>query len=509
MKHSFTLKSFTLVFLLIITIRNSFAQTTINGMVRTRTEYRNGQGTLPEVGRTPSVFTSQRTRLNFGHNTDRFRLFTTIQDVRVWGQDGSTISNADGNKLFLHEAWGEIIFNDTVRLKNIKNLSLKIGRQEIAYDDEKLLGALGWLQQGRRHDAAVLKFAHKTWIVDIGAAFNQDREKKNAGNLYQGIPLAQLGSDSVNYAAAAGSNAIGRMYKTMNYLYLAKEFGFTKVTYLFFRDGFQKHGSATIGSLKKGENERYTTGLSVYGTLMRKHKIDAQAFYQGHQDKDGNTMDAWMFSLNTQFGIGRKFTTGPGYDYLSGNNTTKTTTVNNRFDPLYGTPHKFWGYMDYFYVADPYGLNGNPVLSPGLQNLYLKSKYRLRDNLVLNIDAHGFWAANKVANLATVADKNDGLNKYLGTEIDLVVNFNLSKAVLVEGGYSVMMGTHTLDQLKRPGRPSAPAAVNQRNNGDWAYLMITIRPDFLGGINTAIADLTKSAKTMQTDINTIKETLNK
>jgi hypothetical protein len=36
----------------------------------------------------------------------------SIQDVRVWGQDASTISNADGNKLMLHEGWADLtLFN--------------------------------------------------------------------------------------------------------------------------------------------------------------------------------------------------------------------------------------------------------------------------------------------------------------------------------------------------------------------------------------------------------------
>ena len=41
------------------------------------------------------------------------------------------------NGLMLHEAWTEIILNDTV--SKIQNISLKIGRQEIAYDDQKVI----------------------------------------------------------------------------------------------------------------------------------------------------------------------------------------------------------------------------------------------------------------------------------------------------------------------------------------------------------------------------------
>lgn len=207
---------FNVLLLILFIPAGSYAQLSLTGQVRTRTEFRDGQGTLPELHVKPSVFTSQRTRIGIGYSVDRFRFYTAIQDIRVWGMDPSTINNMDGNRLYLHEGWGEIIFNDTSFLRSFKNLSLKIGRQEIAYDDQRMLGALDWLQQGRRHDAAILKFAKGSFAADAGFAFNQNREKKNAGTLYVGTPYpGQLGADSASVSAPAGSNGIGVMYKSM------------------------------------------------------------------------------------------------------------------------------------------------------------------------------------------------------------------------------------------------------------------------------------------------------
>jgi hypothetical protein len=473
MNRNYSLKTF-LIFAVFFTSQQLHAQFTLTGQLRTRTEYRDGQGTLPLPGVTPSFFTSQRTRLSAGFTSERFRVLTTIQDIRVWGMDGSTISNTDGNKLFLHEGWGEIIFNDST-WKDHK-LSLKIGRQEIVYDDSKLLGNLDWLQQGRRHDAAVFKYLKGTLQIDAGVAFNQDREKKNAGNLYVGVPLPQAGNDSVAISAAPGTNAIGRNYKSMQYVYAAKDIGLTKVTLLFFKDDFQKLKNPA-GLLNSPANEtkglysRMTSGINIFATLLRKHKLDISAFYQGNQDKVGKTMDGYMFSVYPQFALGRKLTVGPGVDYLSGNNTNQSTAVNNRFDPLYGTPHKFWGFMDYFYVADAYGLGGNNNLSPGLLNYYLKTRYKMRDNFTATLDIHEFFAANEVANTAT-PENTDKLNRRLGTEIDLVLQYALTKQIIIEGGYSVMLGTNTLKALKTSN-------TNARETGHWAYLMISIRPDFL------------------------------
>ena len=138
------------------------AQLTLTGQLRTRTEFRDGQGSpLPEDAK-PAFFTSQRTRLSLNYSTYRIKFGLTAQDVRVWGQDVSTINRTttqDNNALMLHEAWAEILLTDTV-LKN-KTLSLKLGRQELAYDDERLIGKLDWLQQARRHDAALFKYETK------------------------------------------------------------------------------------------------------------------------------------------------------------------------------------------------------------------------------------------------------------------------------------------------------------------------------------------------------------
>lgn len=283
------------------------------------------------------------------------------------------------------------------------------------------------------------------------------------------------------------------MYKSMQFIHVSKEIGFSKATFLLFKDDFQK--PAAGGKFTKGTNSRVTVGGNIFGTLMRKHKIDGSFFYQGNKDKLGNKMDAYMASLSTLFAIDRKLSLGLGGDFLSGNNTTKSGEVNRRFDPLYGTPHKFWGYMDYFYVADVYGVQGNVTKNPGLIDLYLRSKYKLKDNLLLSLDVHEFYAGNKVADETAPGRTLDGR---LGTEFDFILNYNFTKQIGIEAGYSLMLGTNTLDRLKRGGNQGAIAAtanapyINKRNNGNWAYLMITIRPDLLGQINDKLASLVKS-----------------
>jgi len=447
-----------------ITIFGSYeakAQFTFTGQLRDRVEMRAGQGTLQQEGDKAALFTSQRTRLNAGYSGYRFKIFTAIQDVRVWGQDASSINRTTteaNNGILLHEAWAEIFLNDTI--STIQNLSLKAGRQEISYDDQKVLGSLDWLQQGRRHDAIVFKFANKGWIADVGAAFNQNKEN-NTGTIYNGT----------NPAYGAGTNGIGTLYKSFQYAYVGRKFFFGDLSFLFFKDDFNKYtlvaaGTPPVTTKVNGTGvwSRNTTGIYFNTNVTRKLNLMGSYYYQGGKNKDGRSLNANLLSITSTLQVGRKLFIGPGVDFLSGDDGTKTVTADskdNRFDPLYGTPHKFWGSMDYFYAANGFG-------KQGLLDYFFKIKYNAQDNLSVALDIHGFESANTLSN-----GSGGKLNSYLGTELDVLIKYNLTKIVNIEAGYSFMKATNSM----------ASAAVKNVANADlnpqFAYVMLNIKPNFL------------------------------
>jgi hypothetical protein len=424
------------------------AQLTVTGQLRERTEARGGFGTLLQDGKKGALFNSQRARVNVGYAGYRYKIFMTLQDVRVWGQDASTINRvtSDANDgLLLHEAWADISLVDTT--STIQNLSLKIGRQEISYDDQKVLGSLDWLQQARRHDAIVLKYANKGWTADFGAAFNQ-RTEQSSGTLFNGQPGTY----------PAGTNAIGHAYKSFQYAYVGKKFYFGELSFLFFKDDFSKFtGTVAAPTIIDGVNARTTTGFYYNVNPTRKLNLNGSVYYQGGHDKFGKTISARLGSLTATYQVNRKLFLGAGADYLSGNDGTKTATQNNQFDPLYGTPHKFWGYMDYFYVASPFG-------AQGLLNYYAKAKYLASDKTTFFLDVHGFESAAKLAG---------GLDNYLGTEVDFKVNYKFTKLINIEGGYSVMAAKETMASA------SVKNVVNPKLTAQWAYVMLNITPNFL------------------------------
>ncbi|GIZ09796.1 alginate export family protein [Flavobacterium sp. UMI-01] len=438
--------------------QKSQAQLTATGQIRERAEVRDGQGTLSKDGQKAGLFNSQRTRLNVGYTAYRFKFFTSIQDVRVFGQDASSINKitTDANDgIMLNEAWVDVSLKDT--LNKSYTMSLKIGRQDISYDDQKVIGGLDWLQQGRRHDAIIFKYANKGWLFDAGLAFNQNKEQ-NVGTVYNGVPTGY----------GAGTNGIGTMYKSFQYTYLAKKFFFGDISFLFFKDDFNRYtnvasGTPPVTSKVYGEGvwSRNTTGLYFNVMPTRKLNLTGSAYYQGGHDKDGNSISAKMGSITATYQVSRKLFVGPGIDFLSGNDGTKTATQNNRFDPLYGTPHKFWGYMDYFYAANGFG-------NQGLLNYFFKVKYNAKDKLSFLVDVHGFEAGNKLSN-----GSGGTLNSYLGTEVDLTMRYNVTKIINLEVGYAVMKATNSM----------ASAAVKNVTNANltpqFAYVMLNIKPDFL------------------------------
>jgi len=489
---------------------NSAAQFSLQGQLRTRTEYRDGYGTLNPMGTKAAVFTSQRTRLTFGYKWDRLNFNFSVQDVRVWGQDASTINNADGNRLMVHEAWAEVtlmnVADTTIKTKGIDNLSFKIGRQALIYDDVRLLGDLDWLQQARRHDAILVKAMHHGWQVDLGAGFNQNSDVAGVTGTYYTagnvppyvtnslgalvatpaglIPLSANGTMGAKSSLAGtpvlannvSTNGMNQQYKSMQMAYISRKFGQTKFAGLFFKDDFSKYRLDSVGGASsgyvfgrrydvKGVNSRITYGLMINGTIGNasglKKAWQVGAYFQSGKDRDGKDLKTshYTASLTMQKG---KFSFGPGYDYLSGNDPSTPATENHRFDPLYGTPHKHWGYMDFYYVA-----TGSPV--GGLQDAYFKVKYQ--SNLFfVSLDAHNFRLAKNVTN-SLDPDKNN-IDKNLGYEFDFIANYSLNKFTTLELGLSYMKANNSTEYIKRTTMDQA------RHDAQWAYLMINIRPDF-------------------------------
>ncbi|GAB3318983.1 hypothetical protein GCM10027299_11140 [Larkinella ripae] len=483
------------------------AQVSLVGQLRTRTELRDGYGNLAPKNSRPAAFTSQRTRLTVGYKGSRVHFHGTVQDVRVWGQDASTINAADGNRLMVHEAWADLTLinraDSTLKFSPIERLSLKIGRQELVYDDVRLLGNLDWLQQGRRFDAALLKAQHHGWALDLGVGFNQNTDAfgvVGTGYTPANAPISALSTLNVALpipggflptagkggapvvASAVSTNGQNQQFKAFQMAYLTRKFNGTKVSALIFKDDFAKYRIDSLGSVATGYvygrrydvsglNSRLTYGLMLTGQReisgSKTGQLLWQAFGYGQRgrDRDGlRIRNAYHYGAHVTFQKGLLSVT-PGYEVLSGTNAAHAKPgETGRFDPLYGTPHKHWGYLDYFYVG-----TGSPV--GGLKDAFLKFKYAGK-RLTTALDVHYFALAATTYNKMPDAPAGAKLDSRLGIEYDFTATYSLNKFTTIEAGYALMNGTNTLEYTKQ-------GTMNQKARlGTWAYLMINIRPDF-------------------------------
>jgi len=407
---------------------NVNAQLNIDAELRPRAEYRHGFRTLFTEGTDPTVFVSQRTQLNTKYTTEKLKIGVSLQDVRVWG-DVPTLNTEDNAGFNLHEAWAELAFNPS--------LSLKAGRQEINLDDQRIFGSVNWVQQARSHDAAILKYKKGTFKLDFAVAYNQDKYE----------PSNSIYGDE--------NAAVANNYKTMQYVWMHKDWSKLKASFLLLNNGMQH-----IDTVDPDNNETRFSQMAGTHLKYNKNKINlvSNLYYQFGKDKANNTLSAYLLNLEAHYKFTNKVKSGLGVELISGNeNGAPSNGDNNAFTPLYGTNHKFNGLMDYFYV-------GNHGSNVGLLDIYLKTKLTLNEKSNLYVGVHNFSAAAERTNV----------NKQLGNEIDLVFAHKLQKFVTLKAGYSHLLPSKGMETLK--GNTSGAT-----NNIGW--VMLVIKPTLFSSTN--------------------------
>ncbi len=382
--------------------------------IRPRLENQHGFKTLLPTDADGATFISQRSRLNFKYKHEKIKFGLTLQNVRVWGDVG-TLSSDDRATSF-HEAWAEALLSDKV--------SLKMGRQEIVYDDHRIFGNVGWAQQARSHDAFLFKFSPKdNQKLDIGLALNAD---------------GQGGIDAL-YSNAAG-------YKTFQYAWYHGKFEKVGVSFLLLNTGIEylDNGDQTLDYMQTfGPRITYKSG---------KFSANAAAYGQTGKVRDVDVSSSY-FTGNIGFKVTDNFSVGAGMEYLSGKDSNDEEADFKSFAPLFGTNHKFNGWMDYFYV-------GNHGGSVGLTDINATLAYK-KDKFSAKLIPHFFSTAADLYDGSTKMDSN------LGTEVDLTLGYKIANNITLSGGFSMMFATETMEVLK---------GGDKDETNSWGWIMFTFKP---------------------------------
>lgn len=416
------LKIIIVLMLLSIIAIKSFSQENyfkMSAQYRARTELRNGYRTLVTDSSKTAFFTGQRARLIFDYKNDNIQFFSSIQDVRTWGDEEQ---KKDLAGLQVNELWMQVNLN--------QGFALKMGRQELVYDDHRLLGNLDWANLTISHDALLLKYTddRNKFKWHLGGAFNQ-----------------------------VGEPVFGTTYALKNY----KALGFSWV-----KKEFAKGHSISGIAIVNGMNSTITTNTKMKATYtfgplynynFKGWKGILGAYFQGGKTESNLTQNAFMVNAFVEKKMKRN-SIGLGADYLSGNKDNTSATASNSFSTLYATNHKFYGYMDYFLNIP------TDTKQRGLMDLYARIGYTPSNTVNLTVDIHHFSLAN---------ENNLGVNKIkktLGTEADVLIDYKPSTIIQLQFGYSLLFATKNMEYIK---------GGNANDLNTWAYLMLKVSPTLL------------------------------
>lgn len=341
----------------------------------------------------------------------------------VWGQGSGSLN--------LAEAW--------VHMKSDKGFFAKVGRQRLAYDDERILGYDDWTMTAPTHDVLKLGYEGHHHKVHALFAYNQNADNPDSGITYYANGLQPHKS----------MQTLWYHYDTPKSLY--------GISLLFMNIGMQN-----------GDQEHpliyYQQLVGTYMSLKPKHwSLEGAFYYQMGKQEDGITLDAFMGSAKAKFTPSDTYSVYAGYDYLSGDKYFAVPPGGQigmvhhdkirGFNPIYGSHHDFYGSMVFFYLNNYVG-----NFTPGLQNVYIGGTVNPLKSMSIEAAYH-YYA------IATDLDYVD--TKGLGHGFDISATYSLSNIAKLSTGYSYMLGTETMEVLQH---------WSENRKMHWAWLMLTVTP---------------------------------
>ncbi|MFH1807119.1 MAG: alginate export family protein [Pseudomonadota bacterium] len=360
------------------------------------------------------VFGSQRARLGLGmHYQDWLTGFVQVQDARLAGFGNDAVGYSGNTDL--HQAWAE------VKIPSL-SLALKLGRQQLMFGDQRLVGALEWANQGRVFEAARLTWKHGLGSLDAFSAVFTPGKK---GNLLDATHFSGL------YSALA---FLDGTLVCDQYLLTLVDTGLALPAGTLLDPGASEAQTALRRQIfTLGTRARYAgfgVNAGVEGALqLGSLNADAQVgqfAYALHGDA------AYTLALPTSPSLGLEVNVATGDD-------TGTAKQSERFINLFPTNHGFYGFMDLASWSN--ALNG--ALHAKL-TLWSGVQVGLSYWLLARATADDGWTNAGGATL--LAANNDQPGEHadellLGHELDATVSFKVNAYLTWQTGLSTFLPT--------------------------------------------------------------------
>lgn len=416
---------------LLLPATSAFAQElTADLQMLTQGEIRNGGVTAPNNDNPDlqdrSNYIVGRARMNIGFTMGGLQISVAPQYTGIWGQRGF-------GSFHLFEAWTKytLPFGAFVQL----------GRQALSYDDQRIIGPNDWAMAAVSHDVLKLGYEGHGHKVHALLAYNQNPENVDGGTVY--VDGAQP-------------------YKVMQTLW-----------YHYDVPGIGLGASLLLMNLGVQADETAADRGLLYQQMLGTHlsyqpewgNFTASYYHQLGKNNQDVPIDAWMAAAKAVVRPSKPLSLTAGYDYLSGDPYFAVPGEGHMglifrdkirgFSSLYGSHHKFYGMMEFFYVNAYF-----EGFSPGLQNAYIGGAYTFAEKVSLSGTYHYMATATKL----------EGLGKTLGHCLELSADWQITKDISLSAGFSYMKGTETMVRLKREKDGSALT---------WAWLTLVANPRIL------------------------------
>ncbi len=424
-------------------IKPTFPSLQFSGQIRYRGEL---DGRFFDAAAKPLFANLLRTQIGIRASLNEdITVFAQVQDSRNFGeeQDGSWRGTLDGraDNLDIRQAWLEW------RNFLAPGLTMKLGRQIFATNNERLIGALDWNNIGRSYDGATLVYT------------TPDKWQARAfGFLLGSDELLMTSADRENPQALMGIDLTIPWQQSLN-------------VYLYHDRYERKLRPAAFTAMSDTASfQRFTAGVYL------KNAVDGWEYEFEGAYQFGTKQDVPLQGQNSSIGaylltgyFGKRFTDasqsatlGIGVDFYTGDDAS-THNKSEGFNHLTTAIHKFYGYMDFlpFTVLPSAGLRRAPAIANyGLLDPYLRLTYTPDSKTDLYLAGHYFMAQQSQSFPTTISNKN------LGIEIDATINYKITSFMSAQFGVSAFL----------PGDVIRETNISRglgRDVAYWSYVMLT------------------------------------
>jgi len=410
-----------------------------------------------------------RFRLHVGYTGKWWSAFVEGRSSLVAGDDrfayanvpavpGTVRKQGDGP-----EADGIDLQQAYVTLGNHKEfpVSLKVGRQELSYGEERLVGAFAWNNIGRVFDAARLRWQNEWFAGDFFSSrvVIPEDGRFNVNNDYDWFSGAYLTSPKI-----PGN--------TLEVYFLARNAS-PKAAAAEPNPQFPQPSARDIytigGRLKSLPGEWHGFDYSLEGAYQFGDYRDPRFVESGKSPR----LDHQAFMVAVQGGY--TFTgawgtprLGVEYDYATGD-SQPTNSTHGTFENLFPTNHKFYGSMDLVSLQNIHDAGVSLTLKP-------------IPRVSVACLGNAFWLADTQDSFYTVAGAprggigstphngfgiNPGYSSFVGTEFTAIAGLAVSRWIQFEAGYGHFFAGNYLRQTwSAPGFGARDA--------DFSYLQLNV-----------------------------------